>query len=192
MATLAAERQVQGGVNVSPGAAAVPGERDLAWFERLYGETVDSVYRFALMLTHEPSAAEDVAAETYLRAWRSRNAYSGRGPAHAWLFTIAHHCAVDGFRNQRGEVDVASINEPEDPSSDVLRPMLSESDVAIVREAIAKLTREQQQVVFLRFYEELSHKVVAHRLGRSPNAVRAIQFRALSRLRKLLAGDIDD
>lgn len=192
MATLAAERQVHGGARDSHGLVAAAAERDVAWFERLYDETVDSVYRFALMLAHEPAAAEDIAAETYLRAWRSRDAYSGKGPAHAWLFTIAHHCAVDGYRNRRGEVDVASINEPEDPSADLLRPMLSESDVAVVRDAIARLTQEQQQVVFLRFYEELPHEVVADRLGRSPNAVRAIQFRALSRLRKLLAGVIDD
>jgi DNA-directed RNA polymerase specialized sigma24 family protein len=41
-------------------------------------------------------------------------------------------------------------------------------------------------VIFLRFYEELPHESVAAKLGRSSNAVRAIQFRALSRLRQLL------
>ena len=48
------------------------------------------------------------------------------------------------------------------------------------------LTAEQQQVLFLRFFEGLPHEAIAERLGRQANAVRALQFRALNRLRTLL------
>ena len=58
-----------------------------------------------------------------------------------------------------------------------------------VQDAIRLLTPEQQQVVFLRFFEGLPHESVAAQMGRNPNAVRAIQFRALGRLRKLLEDD---
>jgi RNA polymerase sigma-70 factor (ECF subfamily) len=159
--------------------------RDREWFSTFYESTCDSVYRFALMLMREPSAAEDIAAEVYLRAWRARDRFEQRGTPIAWILSITRNCALDDLRKRRQQVNLDAIADYEDPA-ERLAPELSDTDINAIHGAIGRLTREQQQVIFLRFYEELPHESVAARLGRSPNAVRAIQFRALSRLRKLL------
>lgn len=185
MGTLVAERPLPT-IALQP-VAPVRASRDSSWFAGLYESTCDSVYRYALMLTRDPSAAEDVAAEVYLRAWRSRERFEERGTPVAWVLSITRNCALDEIRKRRLERNLDGIAEVEDTNAHPqFISQLSESDVTSIHAAIRRLTREQQQVIFLRFYEELPHGSVAAKLGRSPNAVRAIQFRALSRLRKLL------
>jgi RNA polymerase sigma-70 factor (ECF subfamily) len=144
-----------------------------------------TVYRFAFSIAGDPDSAEDIAAETYLRAWKARESCRAGGEPVSWLLAITHNCAVDLLRSRREQVALDSIADPEDPGCDETSA-LSETDVDLIHHAIRRLTPEQQQVIFLRFYEEMPHDTVAARLGRTPNAVRALQFRALSRLKRIL------
>lgn len=79
---------------------------------------------------------------------------------------------------------MSQIQEPEDTTP--VETLFPEADSARIQEAFQRLTIEQQQVISLRFFEELPHGEVAKRMHRTANAVRAIQFRALSRMRNLL------
>jgi len=63
---------------------------------------------------------------------------------------------------------------------------VSAADTELLQQAIVKLTEDQQMVLFLRFFEGLKHEEIGTVMGRSSNAVRAAQFRAISRLRCLL------
>jgi len=184
MSTLAAQRSLQAAPPADGPAERVVA-RDHEWFEGVYAVTCESVYRYAHMLVRDPFLAEDVTAETYLRAWRARDRFAQRSTVTSWLLSIARNCALDELRKRREQVQLDSTADFEDVSQS-LRIELSEADLAAIHEAIRRLTPEQQQVIFLRFYEELPHESVALRLGRTPNAVRAIQFRALARMRKLL------
>ena len=158
--------------------------RDKEWFAELYESTCDSVYRCAMMLVRNSHIAEDVAAEVYLRAWRSRDLFADRGTPVAWVLSITRNCAMDELRKKRELYDLDAVADYEDAPT--LGEQLSEGDVSAIHDAIQQLTSEQQLVVFLRFFEGLPHEQVAARLGRNPNAVRAIQFRALTRMRKIL------
>lgn len=62
-------------------------------FDELYGKTVDRIYRFALRLTGNPEDAEDVTAETFAAAYRSREGFQERSSVETWLFRIAVHQA---------------------------------------------------------------------------------------------------
>ena len=100
---------------------------------------------------------------------------------------ITHNCAMDHLRSRRLNISLDlfdSIGDPEGPETG--GPSITEADAEAIRLAITRLTPEQQQVIFLRFYQELPHEAVAAKLGKSPTAIRQIQFRALVRLRKLL------
>jgi RNA polymerase sigma-70 factor (ECF subfamily) len=149
----------------------------------VYEETADSVYRYAFTLVRNETQAEDLAAEVYLRAWRNRSALRGENPL-PWLMSIAHNAAMSQLRATREVADLSLVSEQEEEADEGER--YSEAELTALHRAIRRLTPEQQQVVFLRFFEGLPHESVASRLGSNPNAVRAIQFRALGRLRKLL------
>src|SRR6185295_14969113 len=111
--------------------------------------------------------------------------FEERGTPVAWLLSITRNCALDELRKRREHADLDAIADQQDPAGRLV-PALSANDVNAIHAALRRLTEEQQQVIFLRFYEELPHESVAVKLGRSPNAVRAIQFRALARMRTLL------
>lgn len=172
---------------VTPERQAV---RDTLWFSGLYEESVDTVYRYAYVLVRSAERAEDVTADVFLKAWRNRHSLRNEQSAHAWLMTIARNSAMSLLRANRESVDLDAISEPVDDTADPCDELVAEFDLSRLQDALRVLTAEQQQVLFLRFFEGLSHEEVARRLGSNAGAVRATQFRALARLRKLLQEDL--
>ncbi len=167
---------------------AAPPVRDGEWFAAVYERTVRPVYRYAAMMLREAEGAEDVTAEVYLRAWRMRQSYRGDGSETSWLLSIAHNVAVSWLR-ARANVQQATpfvIERGDSSADDPARLTDGEPDNDRLAEALHRLTSEQRQVIFLRFFEGLSHDEVGQRLAMNPNAVRAVQFRALHRLRRLM------
>ncbi len=77
---------------------------DLAEFRGLYEESFDTVYRYACALTGDLSLAEDVAADTFMRAWRSRDNYRAEGPVLSWLLSITHNTARTAIRPNRAKL----------------------------------------------------------------------------------------
>ena len=177
-----------------PGARATaePGAlKDADGFARLYEQTADSVYRYALVLVRDRDRAEDVTADVYLKAWKNRGGLRDGSAVLPWLLSITHNVAISFLRASREVADVDLIADREDHGARTDTALFAEADAACLQSAMRLLTAEQQQVVFLRFFEELPHDAVAARLNRNPNAIRAIQFRALSRLRKLLEVSVE-
>jgi len=165
--------------------------RDEAWFASLYDQTFHMVYHLARTLVRDHDSAEDIVADTYIRVWQAREKYNGHGTLLSWVMAITHNCAMDHLRARRPNVSLdlfASIGDPEGPEPP--GPSITESDAEAIRRAIARLPADQQQVIFLRFYQELPHEAVAARLGKSPTAIRQIQYRALVHLRRLLREEL--
>ena len=166
--------------------------RDKAWFERVYGETFDTVYRYAITLVRDESRAEDVASDVFLKAWKARDQFRGDGNLVSWLLSITHNAALTMVRADARHpiTDAAILELSPDPDVGPAESLILAADAEQVRAAMLHLTAEQQQVLFLRFFEGHSHEAIAEKLGRQANAVRALQFRALNRLRTLL-GETD-
>jgi RNA polymerase sigma-70 factor (ECF subfamily) len=161
-------------------------ESDATWFARFYEDTVDRVYRFTWVLVKDPDRAEDLTAETYLKAWNARHSLKDRARASSWVMSIAHNCAYSHLRSARETIDMSALTNHADAYVDPVDNMEFSATLDQLRDAFQHLTPEQQQVIFLRFFEGNSHDEVAREMERQPNAIRAIQFRALKRLRKLL------
>jgi RNA polymerase sigma-70 factor, ECF subfamily len=170
--------------------AARDRELEDAWFVDFYDENFDSVYRYAGMLVRNTQLAEDVVSDAFLRAWEARHTCRNRKAALSWILSITRNCAIDALRAQKkGTVELSAIPEPEDPGTDLSATEEVSAELRMrLEEAIRELPAEQQQVLFMRFYEKRSHDEVAQQLGKNASAVRVIQYRALGRLRKLMDG----
>ena len=160
--------------------------RDALWFSTLYEDAVDTVYRYAFVLVRSAESAEDVTADVFLKAWRARDTLRSEQSAQSWLLSIARNSAMSLLRARHENVNINAIAEPADVGFEPPRDAFAEFDAERLQQALQRLTADQQQVVFLRFFEGLSHEEVARKMNSNANAVRAIQFRALGRLRKLL------
>lgn len=160
---------------------------DRTAFGELYDTHVDSVYRYLLYRVREPSDAEDLTSEVFTRAFANIHRYKWQGKSFlAWLYTIARNAVTDRRRRDRPtvELDNAYGLASEGPTAHDLA--VRGENVEALRGAVKHLTGEQQEVLTLRFVENLSSREVANILGKNEGAIRALQFRALGRLRKIL------
>lgn len=163
--------------------------RDTLWFSALYERAVDHVYRYAYVLLRDADRAEDITADVFLKAWRNRHTLRDESSAQTWLLSITHNSAMSVLRATREVAGLDAATRTQDPGAGPEGELFAGLEARRLQEALRRLTAEQQQVVFLRFFEGLHHEEVARRIGRNANAVRAVQFRALSRLRRLLEED---
>ena len=165
-------------------------DRESHWFSDFYKRTFDSAYRYACLLTRDSGLAEDLVSDAYVRAWVNRCVLLENPSATGWVLSVIRNRVADEFRSRRATVDLDEIVEPEDVDSFDSLPELTEDQKDAIQRAIQRLTPEQQQVIFLRFFQHMEHERVARELGRTANAVRAIQFRALHRMRRLLEAEL--
>jgi len=127
--------------------------------------------------------ADDVVAEVFLRAWSALPQYRDTGaPFVSWLFGIARHVVVDEFRRRGRTMPTEQLPEHAVRSSP--------DDAISLADAIARLPREQRQVIELKFFVGMRNPEVALALGTSVGAVNARQWRALAGLRALLEEDL--
>ena len=177
--------------------AARASSGDRAAYGELYQRYVEKIYRYIYFKVGGRDETEDLTSQTFLKAWDAIGDYEWRNhPFGAWLFRIAHNLVVDYHRAKKETVglDDATPQLEGRTSKDALRPeqVLGEMiTMERVRRAIGRLTEEQQQVLILRFFDELSTGEVATIMGKNSGAIRGLQFRALSALRDLLHREQD-
>ncbi len=160
-------------------------QRDEDAFGELYDRHVVRVYRHLYYMVGRPPEAEDLTAQTFLKAWEAIDRYQVRGaPFVSWLLRIAHNLGVSYLRSKRESSElhdgIVDTKERRDPEWSYQQTAEEE----LVREAIMRLREEQRQVIILRFIEDLDYREVAEIIGKSVAAIRVIQHRALNSLRK--------
>jgi len=155
-------------------------------FGELYDRYVSLVYRSMYCMVNDRQLAEDLTAQTFLQALQAIARYEERGlPFRAWLLRIAKNLAMDHWRTQRNHNSSRNNGSDRAISSPELfcEAKLREEEVW---RAVHSLRGDQRQAIILRFVDGLSYPDVAQVLGKSIGAVRVIQYRALSALRRAL------
>jgi RNA polymerase sigma-70 factor (ECF subfamily) len=153
-------------------------------FAALYRAHVQAIYRYIAYRVNDSHLAEDLTADVFTKALQSLGRYEDQGkPFVAWLYRIARARVIDHYRRtdrRPVESDVEDEPLPIDPDMDA--PMIRRQAAQALRAAIAELTDDQQQVIILRFVEGHRIETVAQLLGKQPNAIKALQHRALRAL----------
>jgi RNA polymerase sigma-70 factor (ECF subfamily) len=153
----------------------------------IYERYSPAIFRYAYRLLGNMDSAEDCVAETFSRFLKSLQA-NPRGPENvqAYLYRIAHNLITDTYRRKPPPAVALESELHADPSGSAEQIVGKQMDHEQVRNALMRLPAEQRQVITLRFLEELSHEEAAVIMGKSVEASRALQYRALSSLRDML------
>lgn len=158
----------------------------------LYRQYADLVYRYIYYRVGEQTVAEDLLSDVFVRVLQDLPSYRDTGaPFEAWLYRIAHARVVDYYRRQkvRKTVPFDQIVITDNEADPALR--IGDSDDARrVWAAVNQLSTDQQQVVSLRFIAGYSSAQVARVLNKTEGAVKALQHRALTALRRLLEHEL--
>lgn len=130
----------------------------------------------------------DVVAQTFLLAWRDLPKLREPARFEAWLFRIARNQAITAGRRRVNTAPLEAVGEARDEDAGGAPGARLESEASReeVQRALQQLPEEQRDVLLLRFVSELPHRDVASRLGRTEQATRALQYRALINLRRVL------
>ena len=153
-------------------------------FEALYERTFPRVYAYVASLLRDRTAAEDVTAQAYERAYRRRRSFrAGRGTPEAWVFAIARNAALDELRRRKRTA--APIDEVEDQAGGSVEDA---AELAIrrdvVRAALAGLEPRERDLVALKFMGGLTNAEIAGVLGVSESNAGTRLHRTLTKLRE--------
>jgi RNA polymerase sigma-70 factor (ECF subfamily) len=155
----------------------------------LYDRYVGRIYSYIYHRVGQADLAEDLTAQVFARmleaiqegrAWRT--SFSG------WLYRIAHNLVVDHYR-RRGRATFVELEEAQPivaDEADPVRKVEARLESEHLRAALAKLTEEQAQVIALRFLDEFSIAEVAAMMDKTEGAIKALQYRAVLALRRVM------
>ncbi|GAB4549097.1 MAG: RNA polymerase sigma factor [Anaerolineae bacterium] len=164
---------------------------DRAAFGALYRACADKIYRYVFYRIGNRESAEDLTAEVFLKMIEGLPSYQDRQiPLMVWLYRIAHARVVDFYRRSKRSVRDIAIDAPETrelgDEMDLDASLLEGYRAGQVRQALLMLTESQAQVLQHRFFEGLNLEQTAQAMGKTIDAVKALQYRALQALAQAL------
>lgn len=169
-------------------------ETRLAAFEKLVSLYYGQVKRWLLRWVGEEALAEDLAQETFLRAWEKCHTFRGEAAFSSWLYTIARREAIRALRHQRKSGQLpwlwGSENAPEEPAAEPSPDY--ERFHAVLAEVVEELPPQQRAVFQAAWEEHLPYKAVAERLGIRENTVKAHLYHIRQRLWRRLQSWLGD
>ncbi len=166
----------------------MPNDARTRRFELLAMPHLDAAFNLARWLTGNPSDAEDVVQDAYLRAFRYFDAFRG-GSFRVWLLTIVRNSFLDWIKDNRSAramfrpIEEASEGPP-DPRPNAEAMLLDRVDRETLTALVAHLPTEYREVLILREIEDLSYKEIAEVTGIPAGTVMSRLSRARLALRK--------
>jgi RNA polymerase sigma factor (sigma-70 family) len=149
-------------------------------FEALYRESRDAVYGYVAGLIRDRSAAEEVTAQAFERAWRKRRQLDPRrGSARAWLFGIARNAALDELRRR---ARLTELREGTTDSGGGAGEAAIER--AALRDAVDRLSGRERELIALKYFAGLSNAEIASVIGTSESNAGTKLHRTMEKLRR--------
>jgi RNA polymerase sigma-70 factor, ECF subfamily len=167
--------------------------RDATAISELYQRYAGLVLRYIYLRVAEHELAQDLTQEVFIKIihgigrfeYRDEKAFLG------WLYTIAANVLSSHMRRRR------VLATPFDPRDELIDQRSQDdartiTDRVAIQQALGQLTPDQQQVVALRFFADMSNSEIAGILQRTEGAIKAIQHRALQSLQKILRREAEE
>ncbi len=159
-------------------------------FIRIYDEYNVAIYRYAFMRCYSIEVAQDITAETFLKAWDyfSKNPNYKPDNLRAYLYKIASNLIFDYFKNNPKNILLDS-EQALDFYKNLNQYNISDNsmgEISYVVKALNSLIASQKEVLIFRYVEDLPYKDIATIMDKTEGALRVLHNRAIENLRKKL------
>jgi len=172
-------RRSKGVSTAAVATATEPVDEARLAFEALYRQSRDDVFAYLRGLLRDRSAAEEVTAQAFERAWRRRRQLDpDRGSSRAWLFGIARNAGLDELRRRSRVAELHDV-ATDDPAADT-------AERVALREALDQLSGRERELVALKYFAGLSNAEIAAVSGTSESNAGTRLHRVIQKLRRSL------
>ena len=163
-------------------------------FDELLARYQSKLFNYIYFIVRSQEIAEDIFQETFVKAITTiqQGRYTASGKFGAWLTRIAHNMIIDGFRQERNEntisndeTEVDLLNNVDLCDDNIETQMVNEQTLSDVRRLVDALPDSQREVVYMRFYQDLSFKEIAEITGVSINTALGRMRYALLNMRRI-------
>lgn len=163
-------------------------------FDELLSRYQGKIFNYILFIVRNQELAEDIFQETFVKAivTMQQGRYTANGKFGAWITRIAHNLVIDSFRQERSEntisndeTEVDLLNDADLCDDNVEMQMINDQTLIDVRRLVDALPDNQREVVYMRYYQDLSFKEIAEIVGVSINTALGRMRYALLNMRKI-------
>lgn len=139
------------------------------------------IYNFVYQMTRQQQDAEDITQQTFIKAFKSLHRFDPQRPIANWLFTIARRTALNHFRAAKKWEELPAEAASDEPSP-ARQVEIKEGIDNLWEHARQRLSRQEFEVLWLRFSENLSTEETAQVTGLTQTYVKVLTFRARKHL----------
>jgi len=163
------------------------------YFAKLYEAYFERIYSYIYYRTFNKQTTEDLTSETFFKVLKNidRYKYKENVPFSSWIFKIAQNVVNDYYRKKKDCInidDLQMIQSVKTPEEDFLEKV----EKSKLKDALSKLTKDQQEVVILRYAADLKLTEIAKLKNKSDVAIRGLFFRAVHSLKEMLLKEVMD
>lgn len=156
---------------------------DSSCFSQLYSRYIDDIYRFILRKTGDIEVAEDITSQVWIKILTHIYDFEEKSGAtfKSWIYRIAYNAVVDFYRKQKETVGLDDIPEIS-LSEDVWKYVDDKEKLTQVKQYLETLSKNEQEVVFLRVWDDLSYKEISEILWLSLDNCKKIYSRSIKKI----------
>jgi RNA polymerase sigma-70 factor (ECF subfamily) len=149
----------------------------------------EPVFRIAYLLLGDPDEAEDIAQETFVRAYHALKGFDSERPLQPWLLRIASNLAHNRYRSIGRYLGVLTRFARQNPDRIKPTTIQPENDSQALWQAVRQMAKPFQEVIYLRYFLDMSESEMVDMLEVPAGTVKSRLHRALSKLRGIIERD---
>ena len=164
---------------------------DESGFDEILRLYHDNLIFFINRYVNNFATAEDLAADTFMELLVHKKRYSFKSSFKTYLFSIAHHKAVDWIRRERRYVSLSAEEMPEDATDadTVERAVIADEQMRRIRHLSASLSEDYATYIHLSVFEEMDNDEIARIMKKSKKQIANIAYRAKHALKEAMAAE---
>lgn len=153
---------------------------------KLYNAYFERIYRFIFYRTSHKETAEDLTEDVFIKLFKSLKNLDQLAAFEGWMFQIARNKVIDYYRSKKQTVALEDVESTLEYETNLVDQVNLKTEQVVFMKLLKELTDEQQQVIKLKFLEDIDNPIIAQMMNKTEGAIRVIQYRAIAKLKELI------
>lgn len=161
-------------------------QKDPGALSTLYNDFFQRIFRFIFLRVSHKETAEDLTEDVFIKAFEAIAKLEDPKLFQSWIYQIAKNKIIDHYRKSKVDIALEEVEDILEYRDEIGFKIDNDVAKSKIIETLNLLSKEQKQVISLKFFEDLDNTTIAKLLGKNEGTIRVIQHRALIRLKELI------